>query len=393
MASAPVDRPLRVLISAESFLPAVNGVTNSVLRVLGHLTAAGHEVLVVSPGPGPDVVEVGGHEVEVARVRGVRLPRYGTITVGMPAHRHVCRLLRRFHPDVVHLAAPVALGRSVLAAADELDVPTVAVFQTDLSGFVTAYGLRVASGPVWAWLRRIHNRAGLTLAPTPTVAATLRRHGFERVAVWGRGVDHHQFHPGRRDPTFRARCGAAGDRALIGYVGRLAAEKRVDRLAGIVAGDDTALVVVGDGPARPRLESLLPAATFTGHLSGADLGRAMASLDVFVHTGAHETFCQTIQEAMAAGVSVVAPAIGGPVDLVSHDVDGLLYDPDRAGNLAGCVAALVADRQRRIRLAAAGRRRVAGRTWEALGEELLAHYASLVAGRERSRRPAVGRAA
>ncbi len=366
---------MRVLISAESFEPSINGVTNSVLRMVRHLRARGHVVEVVAPAPGPDRT-VG--DVPVTRVPGATIPFYGSMTFGLAGSRAVDELLERFRPDVVHLAAPVVLGARVGERAAARGVPVVAIFQTDISGFVRQYGLSAMSGPVWAWLRRVHRNAGRTLAPTETVADELERRGFGEVAVWGRGVDHGQFDPARRNRR------PDDDRVRVGYVGRLAKEKQLDHLAPLAELPGVDLVVVGDGPERDALEALMPNATFTGFLGGDDLGEAVASLDVFVHTGTHETFCQSIQEAMAAGVAVVAPASGGPLDLVRPEETGVLYPPARPAELVAAVARLAGDAALRARFGAAARTRVASRTWEAIGDELIGHYEAVIAARSLS---------
>lgn len=374
---------MRVLVSAESFLPATNGVTNSVLRLARYLTAAGHQVLVVAPGPGDaEVALEGGFRLAVARVRGVEVPRYPSLRVGVPSARLLHRLIDDFAPDVVHLAAPVVLGARIGLVVSGLGLPAVAVFQTDLVGFARAYGLGPASAaPIWSWLRSIHNRADLTLAPTRPVAAELRRHGFARVDVWGRGVDRRQFDPARRSPSLRHDWGAGRHRRAVGYVGRLAPEKHVERLRVLHGRPDLQLVVIGDGPDRERLGQVLPEARFTGLLLGDELGAAVASLDLVVHTGEHETFCQVVQEAMASGVAVVAPAAGGPLDLIEHGRTGLLYRPGDDRALARAVDLLLTDPDLRHRCAAAGRMAVASRTWESVNAQLLAHYRSVASRR------------
>ena len=375
------SRGLRVLVCAESFLPASNGVTNSVVRLLQHLDRHDHHIHVIAPGPGRTSFELAsGREIPVTRVWGAHLPRYRSLSVGLTTERAIRAQIAAWRPDVVHLAAPAVLGNPVGAAASRSGVRSVAVFQTDLPSFAAEYGLGVLAEPLWSWLRHVHNRSDLTLAPTSTIASRLRSRGFARVKVWGRGVDHEQFTPSRRSAELRRRWGAddqPGSPVLVGYVGRLAPEKRIDRLRALANDPLYRLVVVGDGPAQDRLEQQLPNATFTGHLHGTELGRAMASLDVFVHTGEHETFCQTIQEAMASGVAVVAPSAGGPIDLVDHRVDGLLYRPDNAGELESFVRKLAVNTALRRSLAAEGQRRVATRTWEAVGDELLEHYGAI----------------
>ena len=268
----------------------------------------------------------------------------------------------------------MAVGAHGAAVARDLGLPTVAVFQTDLAGFATHYGLRLAGRPLWRWLARLHQDVDRTLAPSRPVVAELRRQGIPRVHRWGRGVDTVQFDPARRTrpPTSRV------DSVRVGYVGRLAREKRVERLGHAADVPGAHLVVVGDGARRRFLEKALPTAHFTGRLSGQALGRAFADLDVFVHTGAHETFCQAIQEALAAGVPVVAPAAGGPLDLVAHGVNGLLWRPDRPEQIEDLVAELVRRPGLRATMGAAARHGVVDRTWTAVGDELLAHYRAVV---------------
>jgi phosphatidylinositol alpha 1,6-mannosyltransferase len=366
------------LISAECFVPVVNGVTNSVLRVLEHLDRRGHDMLVVAPAPGPSSVTLpSGRTIRVVRLPSMKVPFYDGMHFSWPSERRCHEILRAYRPNVVHLAAPTLLGAQIGRAAQRSGVPSVAIFQTDLAGFVQNYeGVGFSARWIWRWLRSVHNRADVTLAPTPTLASELTRRGFSRVGVWGRGVDREQFTPDRRCERIRAQLAGTDDRPLVGYVGRLAAEKQVDRLAALRRlGDRHRLVIVGDGPDRPRLQRLLPDAHFTGMLRGEELGATMASLDVFVHTGPHETFCQAVQEAMAAGVPVVGPDAGGPRDLIVSGVTGWRFDPDRPAELVEAVASLVESGPLRRTMGQAGFEAVADRTWENVGDDLLRHYA------------------
>jgi phosphatidylinositol alpha 1,6-mannosyltransferase len=362
---------VRVAIVAECFLPETNGVTNSVLRVVEHLERRNCQALVVAPGPGPTRYS----RTQVERVAAIQLPFYKSLAIGLPTGRLV-RVLREFRPDVVHLAAPAILGAAGARAARRLGVPAVAVYQTDLAGFATRYRLGLASGPIWKWLRWVHNQAALTLAPSSLAAWTIQSQGVERVARWGRGVDVERFHPKHRSPLLRRRLAPAGE-ILVGFVGRLAPEKQVHLLTHLQGIPGVRLVVVGDGPSAVKLRQQLPKATFVGFKSGAELASHVASLDVFVHTGADETFCQAIQEALAAGVPVVTPAAGGPLDLVRHGDNGLLFPPGQPALMRQAVLELVRNAELRARMARNARRSVQGRTWVALGDELMDHYASV----------------
>ena len=366
---------MRVALVTESFLPQVNGVTNTVRHVVENLAETGHEVLLVAPGPGPD--EHAG--VPVVRVRSVRVPGYRSFPVGVP-DAAVHRALAAVEPDVVHLASPIALGAVGLRSARRLRVPAVAVYQTDVGGFARHYGVRV-DPVVDRWVAGLHRRVDRTLVPSTSARDQLAGWGVADLHVWRRGVSLGLFDARRRSTTLRDRWASDGE-VVVGYVGRLAAEKQVRRLAELVDLPGVRLVVVGDGPERPHLERLLPSATFTGFLGGVDLARAFASLDVFVHPGESETFCQTVQEAQASGVAVVAPARGGPLDLVDHGRTGLLYDPDEPGALRASVARLAGASTLRHHVATLGRRSVRGRTWQALTAELVGrHYADVVATR------------
>ncbi|MFD1146875.1 glycosyltransferase family 4 protein [Saccharothrix hoggarensis] len=359
---------MRVAIVTESFLPQVNGVTNSVVRVLEHLRAHGHQALVVAPGAGAD----DHFGTPVVRVPAVDLPRFSSLPVGVPTRR-VLTALADFRPDVVHLASPFVMGARGLSAARRLGVPTVAVYQTDVAGFAGHFGLGLTARAAWRWTRRLHAQADRTLAPSSWAVAALEEHGVPRVHRWGRGVDVDLFHPRRRDDALRAEL-APGGELLVGYVGRLSPEKRVDRLAALRDLPGVRLVLVGEGPEEAQLRRDLPGAAFLGFKTGTDLATAYASLDVFVHTGPHETFCQAVQEALASGVPVVAPDAGGPRDLVQPNTGYLFGDDEQ---LRRAVVEL-ADPLRRRQYGQAARRWVRGRTWSAVCDELLGHYAAVL---------------
>ncbi|MCW2902722.1 MAG: glycosyl transferase group 1 [Streptosporangiaceae bacterium] len=365
---------VKVAIVAESFLPRVNGVTNSVCRVLDHLATRGHEAMVIAPGPGPDVCA--GFPVRLMPGRSV--PFYPSFVVGLPSRR-VEAELRDFRPDVVHLASPLVLGASGAAAARRLGIPAVAVFQTDVAGFARRYGLRGADRAIWSWLRHIHDQADRTLVPSTPVLRELQRRGLPRLSLWARGVDQRRFDPRHRSAGLRAKLAPAGE-VLVGYVGRLAAEKRPRLLAGLTGIPGARLVVIGDGPEERRLRELLPEAVFTGFRGGRELSELIASLDVFVHTGADETFCQAVQEGLASGVPAVAPAAGGPLDLIRPGYNGLLFPPDDAAGFRAAVATLVRDQAARERMGVHARRSVRGRTWDAICDDLVRHYEDAVHG-------------
>jgi phosphatidylinositol alpha 1,6-mannosyltransferase len=366
---------MRIAIITESFPPDVNGVAHCVVRVAENLVRKGHHPLVIAPESGRAVAD-DEFPYPVERVPSVPLPGYPTFRLGLPTPR-TRKAIVRHGTEVVHLASPVALGAWGARVARAEHLPMIAVYQTDLPSYARAYHLgRATEAFAWRWLRDIHNTAHRTLAPSSMTAADLDAHGLERVWLWGRGVDTERFHPAWRDERLRKEIAPDGE-VIVGYVGRLAIEKRVDLLAAVAALPGVKLAVTGGGPMEEELRAALPSAVFLGMRYGTDLARIYASLDVFVHTGPFDTFGQTIQEASASGLPVVAPASGGPLDLVDDGTTGYLVSPGDHGELAAAVGRLAASPALRERLGEAARRRVLGRTWSALTDELLGHYAAV----------------
>ena len=366
---------MRVAVVSESFLPTVSGVTTSVCKVLDELSRQGHDALVIAPSGAP--ASFAGFPVHT-----VPALSYRQFPVGLPNPR-VLGLLADFQPDVLHAASPFLLGAQGIASARRLGVPSVAVFQTDVAGYASRNHLGQATKLAWRFVKWVHDGADLTLVPSTASMRDLRRIGVQRLDRWTRGVDLDGYHPNnRRDPevaALRARLAPNGE-VVIGYVGRIAPEKQVERFRALRGLSGISIALVGDGPSTPLVARALAGlpVTWLGRLAGAELAAAYASFDVFLHAGTEETFGQTLQEAHAAGLPVVAPRAGGPIDLVEHGTDGFLFTPDDDRDLRRHVAALVTDAPLRHRMGEAGRRAVLGRSWENVCATLFDYYQQVI---------------
>lgn len=359
---------MRVAVVTESFLPQVNGVTNSVLRVLETLKQREHEAIVIAP----TAVSQRHLGFEVFTTPALPVMQF---PVALPS-LGISRILDDFEPDVIHVAAPFLLGAQALTWANRNGVPTVAIYQTDVAGYLARYNLRFAKPVMEKIVSSIHSQATLNLAPTPQTAKYLQSLGLDNVRVWGRGVDQDLFNPGHRNApqsiALRRELAPSGG-LLVGFVGRLAQEKQVHRMAELLDIPGLSFVVVGDGPERENLEQLLGSrVSFTGALSGLELARAYAALDIFVHFGTEETFGQTIQEAQASALPVVAPASGGPVHLIESGVSGILVDHSPGSYRRAVVDLLNPDF--RSEIAAGALKAIAGKSWAANNARLLEQY-------------------
>lgn len=367
--------PLRVAIVTESFLPSLNGVTNSVVRVLESLKEHGHDGIVLAPTAPADTY-LGFKTLKINRIYLKQFP------VALP-HLKLSKILNDFEPDVIHVAAPFAFGRQAIKVAKRLGIPSIAIYQTDISGYAARYGLPGLRPLIDRMIGAIHRRATINLAPTQEGADYLHRIGAKNVSVWGRGVNLEQFNPEHRTAKqvrdYREQLSPNGEK-IIGFVGRLAAEKQVHRFAELFPISNLSYLIVGDGPERAKLEKNFAGQNviFTGKLTGEALSHAYASMDIFMHCGTDETFGQTIQEAQASGLAVVAPASGGPKHLIESGKTGILVDSENKNAYRGAVEKLLADKPTRDLIGISAREAVLGKSWRVNNEQLVGHYQTAI---------------
>ena len=345
------------------------------VRVLESLRENGHEGMVIAPTSPADTY-LGFPVKKINRIVVKQFP------VALP-HLKLAKILNEFEPDVIHVAAPFAFGRQAIKVAKRLGIPSIAIYQTDISGYAARYGLPGLRPIIDRMIGAIHRRATINLAPTQEGAEYLHRIGAKNVSIWGRGVNLEQFNPEHRSATqvndYRLQLSPNGE-TIIGFVGRLAAEKQVDRFAEFFGLPNVSFLIVGDGPERARLENLFTGqnVVFTGKLTGEQLSHAYASMDIFVHCGTEETFGQTIQEAQASGLAVIAPDAGGPSFLIDSGKTGILVDPNHTDAYRDAVAPLLADKSQIEILGDSARLSVVGKSWSANNEQLVKHYRNAI---------------
>ncbi len=325
----PARRSLRVAVVTETYPPEVNGVAATIARAVQGLRERGHELQLVRPRQDPHEAAAQDERFAEVLLRGLPIPRYPQLKMGLPSKRALLRHWSSQRPDVVHLVTEGPLGWSALQAATQLKLPVVSDFRTNFHAYSQHYGIAWLRNPIMSYLRKFHNRTLCTMVPTEGLRGELMSTGFKSLRVVSRGVDTAMFDPARRSEALRQQWGAGPQDMVVLCVGRLAVEKNLDVLLqafqGMQAADPRAkLVLVGDGPERNALQQRCPSAVFAGLRRGEDLGAHYASADLFLFPSVTETFGNVLPEAMASGLAVVAFDYAAAHQVVRHGDSGLL---------------------------------------------------------------------
>jgi len=330
---------LKIALFTETFLPKVDGIVTRLTKTVQHLVAAGDEVLIFCPEGAPETYM----GARVVGVPAMPLPLYPELKLALPRPM-VSDALDGFDPDLVHVVNPAVLGLGGIWAAKQKGYPLVASYHTHLPKYLEHYGLGMLEPVLWELLKMAHNQAQLNLCTSTAMVAELSEKGIQHTALWQRGVDTELFRPELRSQSMRERLlgGRSDTGQLLLYIGRLSAEKQIERIRPVLdAMPNARLALVGDGPYRQQLETLFAgsAANFVGYLAGEELASAYASADAFLFPSSTETLGLVLLEAMAAGCPVVGANRGGIPDIVSDGVNGCLYEPDGVDGGAGSLAA------------------------------------------------------
>ncbi|MEH2055690.1 MAG: glycosyltransferase family 1 protein [Nostoc sp.] len=369
---------MRIALFTETFLPKVDGIVTRLRHTVDHLQRSGNQVLVIAPDGG--ITEHKG--AKVYGVTGFPLPLYPELQMALPRPA-IGYALEEFKPDVIHVVNPAVLGLAGIFYSKILKIPLVASYHTHLPQYLQHYGLAMLEGFLWELLKSAHNQAALNLCTSTAMVEELTAHGIERVDLWQRGVDTELFHPDLANVEMRSRLSQNHPESpLLLYVGRLSAEKEIERIKPILEAIPAArLALVGDGPHRQALQKHFAGTNtyFVGYLMGQELGSAFASADAFIFPSRTETLGLVLLEAMAAGCPVVAARSGGIPDIVTDGVNGYLFEPtaDVQGALAATVRLLEQKQQRDI-IRQNARQEAESWGWAAATRQLQDYYQKVI---------------
>ena len=369
---------MKIAFFTETFLPKVDGIVTRLTKTLPHLVSSGDEVMVFCPEGAPEQFM----GASVVGVPAMPLPLYPELKLALPRPA-VAEALEQFQPDLVHVVNPAVLGLGGIWLAKTKGYPLVASYHTHLPKYLEHYGMGMLEPLLWELLKAAHNQARLNLCTSTAMVQELSAKGIQHTDLWQRGVDTALFRPELRSEAMRQRLlgGHSDTGKLLLYIGRLSAEKQIERIRPVLeAMPDARLALVGDGPHRAKLEEHfagLPA-HFVGYLAGEELAAAYASGDAFVFPSSTETLGLVLLEAMAAGCPVVGANRGGIPDIVTDGENGCLYEPDGAdggaASLTAAVQRLLGNAEERQALRQAARREAERWDWHGATQQLRRYY-------------------
>jgi len=383
----PLDG-LRVALFSGNYNYVRDGANQALNRLVGYLQREGAAVRVYSPKVANPAFPSKG---KLVGVPSIPFPGRGEYRFPLALSPRVRRDLADFAPDVVHVASPDVVGHRAVSWARARRAPVLASVHTRFETYPRYYNMAFLEPVLEAILRRFYRRCDALVAPSESMAQVLRaqRMNYD-IGIWSRGVDREVFNPGRREPAWRQALGIADGDVAIGFLGRLVMEKGLDVFADSIdelsrRGIPHKVLVIGEGPAREWFEARLPGAVFVGFQGGADLGRAVAGMDVLFNPSVTETFGNVTLEAMACGVPVVAAAATGSQSLVDDHVNGRLIAPGAVHAFAEALRCYIEEPDLRARHGAAGDRRANDFSWDAINKAVADTYQRLIRQKARAR--------
>lgn len=372
---------MRIVLTTGNYVHVPDGVSLTLNRLVGFLQGKGHEVMILAPViPDPPI----RHNGTLVRVPSFRMPGRPEYQISLPFGPDVYEEVRRFKPDLVHVATPDFPGLQMILWAKLHGLPVASSYHTHFASYMGYYRLGWTIPLVWAIQRWIYGAADAVYVPSESMAEYLQGYGIDRnIRIWARGVDLDLFNPAKRDLEWRRSIGVKDDEVLVSFVSRLVWEKDLDSVIKTFrrlheSDPKIRTLIVGEGPEMNPTRNALPDTHFAGYLKGADLARAYASSDVFLFPSTTETFGNVTLEALASGVpSVVANATGNR-SLVRDEWNGYLVTPRDVPEFTRVILELAGNDAKRREMALHARAFAAGFTWDAINQGLLDDYRRLL---------------
>ena len=348
----------------DTYPPDINGAAKTLEHLVRCLRDGGHKATLIGP-----------HVHSSLAVFSVRVPKYSSVNIGLIRASRLKSYWQEHRPDVIYIAGEAFLGFAAMKAASKLEIPVIAGYHTNFSQYAENWKLKFLAKPAIRHLRKFHNRAPANVIPSLSVIEDLKKEGFNNLHLMGRGVDAELFHPSKRSADRRAEWGAESNTPVALFASRISPEKNLTLLSQAFKkmqqlNPDTRCVIVGDGPSFNRFKRENRNVICYRFKHGEELAEIYASADIMVFPSLTETFGNTVTEALASGLVVVAYDYAAAQMHIEHEVNGLLADYGNEQQfLQRCDQAmrLVSDDSLRT----AAHRSVSNLTWDTVAARLV----------------------
>jgi glycosyltransferase involved in cell wall biosynthesis len=372
----PASRPsMRIAVVTETWPPEVNGVAVTLAKLVQSLGHRNHDVQLIRPRQSKVDSGIRDTNLEEVLMRGMPIPRYPELKLGLPSKKTLVKAWTLRRPDVVHIATEGPLGWSALQAAKVLKLPVTSDFRTNFQSYSKHYGVGWLRKPIVAYLRKFHNATACTMVPTRELKKTLGENGFLNLKVVSRGVDTHLFNVNKRNEQLRANWGATDQTKVLISVGRMAPEKNLEQVLKVFdalkfLGDQVKLVMVGDGPLKEQFKLRYPEIIFPGMLSQSELANYYASSDLFVFPSQTETFGNVTIEALASGIPVLAFDCAAARDWVQPNVNGWLIPENQPDEFASKAVEIFKSENLLSEVTLSTRQQIVHLDWDQIAEQV-----------------------
>jgi phosphatidylinositol alpha 1,6-mannosyltransferase len=387
---------IRVALFSGNYNYVRDGANQALNRLAEFLLRQGVKLRVYSPTTDTPAFEPTG---DLVSLPSCSFPRRKEYKFPLGLFGEAKRDLKAFTPDLVHVASPCPAGHAALRWAEKHNLPVVASVHTRFETYPRYYGLAFMEPLVEAMLRRFYRRCDAILAPSESFAQVLREQRMSYdVGIWTRGIDERIFNTTQRDMAWRRAMGIEDDMPVVGFIGRLVMEKGLDVFSDTIDILERQQVrhkvlIIGDGPARGWFENRLPNAAFAGFLTGQDLGRAAASMDMLFNPSVTEAFGNVTLESLACAVPVVAARATGSESLVQDGITGRLVRPGAVSQFAAALRNYIENADVRAAHGTAGKGFADNFRWDTVNQAMLDTYLRVLALRQRGERPPLENAA
>jgi glycosyltransferase involved in cell wall biosynthesis len=372
----PATRPsLRIAVVTETWPPEVNGVAMTLAKLVQGLSHRNHDVQLIRPRQTKTDSPMSDSSLEEVLMRGMPIPRYPELKLGLPSKKTLVKTWTLRRPDVVHIATEGPLGWSALQAAKVLKLPVTSDFRTNFQSYSKHYGVGWLRKPIVAYLRKFHNATACTMVPTRELMRTLSQNGFANLKVVSRGVDTKLFNISKRDTSLRSSWGATDETKVLISVGRMAPEKNLDQVLKTYealksTGQAFKLVMVGDGPLKDQFQKRYPEIIFPGMLTQSNLAAYYASSDLFIFPSQTETFGNVTLEALASGIPVLAFDCAAARDWVQTGVNGWLVAENNPEGFAAQAVTFFNSKDLLEKITQSTRQQVVHLDWDQIAEQV-----------------------